>query len=84
MVTAKAESLLRLNVSEEGNLDNTKYRELVETLGCLLLAVTQAAAFIDYNKITAKEYLKILYTDNSKIEELLIKELPDFRRDSKS
>ncbi|CZR66344.1 uncharacterized protein PAC_16245 [Phialocephala subalpina] len=84
MTTTEAESLLQLNVSEEGNLDNPEYRELVEILGCLPLAITQAGAFIDYNKITAKEYLEILCANDSEMEELLKKELPDFRRDSES
>jgi hypothetical protein len=54
---------------------------LVETLAYLLLAITQAAAFISENHSTVADYLEALQASDSDEIELLNKDLPDPRRD---
>lgn len=55
--------------------------ELLNTLGYLPLAVTQAAAFISENSMLVSEYIEILRASKSDLTELLDEDLHDSRRD---
>ncbi|KAL9630491.1 MAG: hypothetical protein Q9164_006387 [Protoblastenia rupestris] len=65
-----------------GNLEGSK--ELIDALGYIPLAITQAAAFICENKITLAYYLRLFNTDDSDIQDLLSEDSGDLRRDSDS
>jgi hypothetical protein len=80
----EAERLLWSKVAKEGSLNKTKSSELLEVLGYLPLAITQAAAYISENNITVEEYVEALCAEDSKIQDLLTKDLPDLRRDFES
>src|ERR1700722_5823880 len=82
MAEGEAERLLWSKAAQEGSLDKTN--ELLEILGYLPLAITQAAAYISENSITVEKYLKMLCTEDFEIQDLLSEDLPDLRRDSKS
>ena len=81
MAEREAERLLWSKAAQEGSLDKTN--ELLEVLGYLPLAITQAAAYISENGITVEKYLKMLYAEDSEIQDLLSEDLPDLRRDSR-
>ncbi|KAH0547852.1 hypothetical protein FGG08_000110 [Glutinoglossum americanum] len=80
----EAMELLWSKVSQEDSLDKTKSRELLNVLGYLPLAITQAAAYISENSITVGEYLEIFSAEDSEIQDLLSEDLPDIRRDFES
>ena len=84
MAEPEAEKLLWSKVAQEKSLDKTKSSELLEVLGYLPLAITQAAAYIRHNSITIEEYLKVIRIDDSEIQDLLSEDLPDLRRDFES
>ena len=84
MAGQEAERLLWSKVAQEGSLDKTKSSELLELLGYLPLAITQAAAFISENSITVEEYLETLSAEDSEIQDLMSEDLPDLRRDFES
>ncbi len=65
-------------------MDKTKSSELLEVLGYLPLAITQAAAYIGENSITVLEYLEAFCAEDSDIQNLLSEDLPDLRRDFES
>jgi hypothetical protein len=73
-----------VKVAEESSLDKTKSSELLEVLGHLPLAITQAAAYINENNITDEEYLEVFCAEDSEIQDLLSEDLPDLRRDFES
>ena len=77
-----AGALLRSKTShDEGpTRDLTRDKELLEVLGNLPLAITQAAAFITENNITIAEYLDVFATNQSEVEDLLSEETGDHRR----
>jgi hypothetical protein len=50
---------------------------LFDKLGCLPLAITQAAAFISENKITLAEYIEILQASDLDVADLLSEDLHD-------
>lgn len=77
-----AGTLLRSKTShDEGpTRDLTRDIELLEMLGNLPLAITQAAAFITENNITVAEYLDVFATNQSEVEDLLSEEMGDPRR----
>ena len=77
-----AGTLLRSKTShDEGpTRDLTRDIELLEMLGNLPLAITQAAAFITENNITVAEYLEVFATNQSEVEDLLSEEMGDHRR----
>lgn len=81
-----AASLLRSKAAHDQapNLSTTEGSELLEALGNLPLAITQAAAFMTENNITASEYLEVLRTNQSEVEDLLSEEIGDRRRYSES
>lgn len=81
-----AGALLRSKTApNEGPMrDLTRDSELLEVLGNLPLAITQAAAFITENNITVAEYLDVFATNRSEVEDLLSEEMGDHRRYSES
>jgi hypothetical protein len=84
MAKPEAERLLWSKVAKEGSLDKTRSSELLEILGYLPLAITQAAAYISENNITVEEYLEAIRAEDSEIQDLLSEDLPDLRRDFES
>jgi len=82
MSISDASSLLRSKIMHDQwpNAETTEDCELLEVLGNLPLAITQAAAFITENNFTASEYLQVLRTNQSEVEDLLSEELGDHRR----
>ena len=67
--------------------DNVQYldvsKNLLEALEYIPLAITQAAAFISEEHISLSEYLEMFRESNS-VEDLLIEDRGDLRRDSQS
>ena len=59
-------------------------RHLLEALGYIPLAITQAAAFISENHTTLSEYLETFRTSDSDVQDLLNEDLGDRRRDPQS
>ena len=84
MANLEAEQLLQSKVAEARRFDQTKRRDLLKLLGCLPLAISQAAAYISENNITIEEYLETLSEEAFGIQDLLDQDLPDLRRDSRS
>ena len=82
MTTNDAEALLKSRLSQN-NL-HPRYsdyrRQLLDFLGCLPLAITQAAAFVTENNIEVSEYIDILRVNQAEVEDLLSEELGDHRR----
>jgi tetratricopeptide (TPR) repeat protein len=81
MTNQEADNLLQLTVSLQSGLDEVESKELLEVLGYLPLAITQAAAFINENAITVAEYLELFHSSDSELQELLSQDLGDSRRD---
>lgn len=79
--TQEAEQLLRSKVSEVDACNKTDWEELVQALGHLPLAISQAAAFITENNITVADYLQVLQASDADVKDLLSEELEDPRRD---
>lgn len=82
MTTNDAGALLRSRLSQE-NLDSRyvgDHRQLLDVLGHLPLAITQAAAYITENNIKVSEYMEILRANHAEVEDLLSEELGDHRR----
>jgi len=71
-------------VAQEGSLDKTRSSELLELLGYLPLAITQAAAYISEYSITIEKYLEVFCADDSEMQDLLSNNLSDHRRDFES
>ena len=86
MNISDAGALLRSKtMTDQGHRDDlTRDSELLEILGNLPLAITQAAAFISENNITVAEYLDVFATNQSEAEGLLSEEMGDHRRYSES
>jgi tetratricopeptide (TPR) repeat protein len=81
-----------LSAGEAGDLLRMKVRlfdlsyapeadKLVEVLGRIPLAITQAAAFINRNKISVQEYVGQLAMDKQNLMQYLSKDLQDPRRE---
>ena len=81
MNTAEAETLFRSKLPEEFDVEASEVAELVEALGNLPLAISQAAAFITENSMEVRQYLEAFNTDVSEIQDLLSQDLADHRRD---
>ncbi|KAL8735172.1 MAG: hypothetical protein Q9166_001048 [cf. Caloplaca sp. 2 TL-2023] len=82
MTTDDADALLRSRLSQE-NLHPRyagDHRQLLDVLGHLPLAITQAAAYITENNIGVSEYMEILRANHAEVEDLLSEELGDHRR----
>ena len=65
-----------------GSSDDDPSMRLLEALGYIPLAITQAAAFISENQISLTQYLKMFHKSDSDIQDLLNEDLGDRRRDS--
>ena len=85
MSPREAQELLeKWQTSPSSSSDIEHSRHLLEALGYIPLAITQAAAFISENHITLAQYLDILHTSDSDIQDLLNEDLGDRRRDAQS
>jgi hypothetical protein len=84
MAEPEAERLLWSKVDQDDSMNKAKSSELLEVLGYLPLAITQAAAYISENSITVEEYLNAICAEDSEIQDLLSEELPDLRRNQGS
>ena len=80
----EAQDLLRSKLPEDLALDATEVAELVNGLGNLPLAISQAAAFITENSMDLGQYLEAFKSDVSQIQDLLSEDLGDHRRYSDS
>ena len=78
----EARALLRLRagtIAESwSGLDS---ETLLEVLGCIPLAITQAAAFMRRNRRSLQEYLKVFERDEQNLKDYLRTELQDHRRE---
>ena len=81
MERPEAESLLLSKVPLDYTLDKVNSSELLELLGYLPLAISQAAAYISENSISVEDYLKVFQAADSEMQDLLSVDLPDHRRD---
>jgi tetratricopeptide (TPR) repeat protein len=77
----EAECLLWSKVPPDCILDKARSSELLELLGYLPLAITQASAYINENCILVEDYLEVFQAADSEMQDLLSVELPDHRRD---
>ena len=84
MLPSEAQDLLRSRSEEPVSDNDDNSRILVGELAYIPLAITQAAAFISENEISLAEYLDILHTGDSDVQDLLDEDLGDLRRDSES
>lgn len=86
MSVSDAGNLLRSKIMQDQGSPQTLTRaaELLESLGNLPLAITQAAAFITENNMTIVDYLELLRNSQSEVEALLSEEMGDHRRSSDS
>ncbi|KAL9626630.1 MAG: hypothetical protein Q9164_007835, partial [Protoblastenia rupestris] len=64
-------SLFRSQFKEVDLLNLEGLEELIDALGYIPLAITQAAAFICQNNTTIADYLKFISTNDSDIQDLL-------------
>ena len=68
--------------SDSSSSDTSK--SLLEALGYIPLAITQAAAFINENYITPLQYLDMFHQSDFNVQDLLDEDLGDHRRDTQS
>lgn len=85
MAPQEAQELLeKWQTNHPDSLNKDPSRHLLEALGYIPLAITQAAAFISENHITLSEYLETFRTSDSEVQDLLNEDLGDRRRDPQS
>ena len=72
--------LLRTSLVEEPNPDPDTVLQILNILDCLPLAITQACAYINRNKITTTQYLALLAENDAGLRELLSDDQYDLRR----
>jgi tetratricopeptide (TPR) repeat protein len=77
----EAGDLLRTKVRVFDSSDTPEVDNLVEILGRIPLAITQAVAFINRNKIGVQEYVRELNMDKQNFMEYLSGDLLDSRRE---
>jgi tetratricopeptide (TPR) repeat protein len=75
-----AEQLLRFKIPRWESVNIEGIHDLVELLGFIPLAITQAAAFIQENSITVKTYFGRLKESDLDLQDYLEEDLPDPRR----
>ena len=75
-----AEQLLRSKIPRSEKPNDEDIQILVEILGNIPLAITQAAAFIQENSMTVKIYIEELKASDSDLQDYLDENLPDPRR----
>ncbi len=77
----EAKALLRLKLKGSANsFDVSSIERLLDVLGFIPLAITQAAAFINRNRWTVQGYLAALEKDKQNMTDYLSQELQDHRR----
>ncbi len=77
----EAKALLRLKLKgSTSSSDMSSTERLLDVLGCIPLAITQAAAFINRNRWTVQGYLAALEKDKQNLTDHLSQELQDPRR----
>ena len=77
----EAKDLLQLKMKGAGaSFDVYNTERLLDVLGCIPLAITQAAAFIKRNRMSVQGYLAALEKDNQNLTDYLSQELQDPRR----
>lgn len=81
LVPKDAESLLRRKLSENDDISQEDANEITEALDYLPLAITQAAAYLNQNHITAAEYLHLFRDGETDTSELLEQDIYDAGRD---
>ncbi|KAE8447349.1 hypothetical protein EG329_010907 [Mollisiaceae sp. DMI_Dod_QoI] len=73
--------LLRSSLSKELDPEEKIVQQILDILDCLPLAVTQASAYINRNKITTAQYLKELTESDEGLQAILSDDQYDGRRD---
>ena len=81
MSSSEAEELLRSKIPDELFSDSVAFVDLVDALGNLPLAISQAAAFMTENSMDVGDYLAAFRQDAA---EFLSEDLSDHRRPSQS
>lgn len=81
LAVREAEHLLRSKLRQDAGWSEPDEAELLETLGHLPLAITQASAFINENGITVAKYNEILQASDLELTDLLSEDIGDPRRD---
>ncbi len=81
MSPSEAQDLLRSQLKGPDSGDDDNLRILINALQHIPLAITQAAAFISENNLVLMQYLELLRTDDSDLQDLLDEDLGDLRRD---
>ncbi len=85
MSPSEAQELLEnWHIDPVGSSDDGQSTRLLEALGYIPLAITQAAAFINENQITLIKYLEMFRASDSDLQDLLDEDLGDLRRDSQN
>jgi hypothetical protein len=80
LASRDAEQLLRSRIPRLKNVNDGDIQILVEILGNIPLAITQAAAFIQENSMTVQTYIEELKASDSDLQDYLDENLPDLRR----
>jgi ankyrin repeat protein/tetratricopeptide (TPR) repeat protein len=79
---SEASTLLRLKAGSAADYADTgQLVRLLEILGCVPLAITQAAAFMKRNRLQLRRYLAVLEKDRQSLTDHLSLELSDSRRE---
>ena len=76
-----AEQLLRVRIALNDNVNTADIQNLLDTLGFIPLAISQAAAFIRENGMTVATYIRAIKTSDEDLQDYLDEDLPDPRRD---
>ena len=84
MSLGEATALIRSRIKADELSDPIDVEDIIKELNRLLLAITQAAAFINEYAVSAKEYLSILAGQEEDVHELLEQDLGDRWRDEES
>ena len=80
MVQEQGLQLLRIKIQDSSNLQGAE--DLIQALGSIPLAISQAAAFISRRKrLTGAQYLSMLLESDKKKESLLDEAFEELRRD---
>ena len=74
--------LEKRQMDPSGSSNDDPSIRLLEALGYIPLAITQAAAFISENHISLTQYLEMFHKSDSDVQDLLNEDLGDRRRDA--
>lgn len=74
-------TLLQSKISEDDELTEAHSKEIAEILGCLPLAITQAAAYLGQIETSVAEYLELLRSSKADSIDLLVRGRYDDSRD---